>query len=161
MDNVKRLSGTDLIKYMNGDAKIILYDQLQTYDSIDGVFWDSPNVFLLYPVQSRNSGHWCALRKRGYRKIEIFDSYGIFVDEEEEHGAMPYEKYLSQLLIKSPKDIKLYYNEIPFQKMNAETCGYHCISFFKHNMPMKQYQQFLLKKEDPDKYVYNYVMNLN
>jgi len=147
--NIKPLSDEDINKYMNNDSTIILYKD------INDLFINSSNVFILYPITS-NFGHWVLLLKRNDNYIEFFDSYGIFTDEEYKHGAHIKKKYLSSLLIKSNPNIKLFYNEIQYQKWNTNYCGYHCVvRALNKNKTLKQYQTVLNNEPDPDNYVYS------
>lgn len=158
---MKPLSGTDIESLMNNDCKIMKYNDLDEYKSLDSIFWDSRFIFLLYPVKSENNGHWCLLMKRKPKVIDIFDSYGFFPDTQNENGAMDYKKYLSNLLIRSPKDIKIYYNENRYQSENSNACGYYCVlRAWNQQMTDKQFQKMLDdEKPHTDNFVYDIVMD--
>lgn len=157
---VQALSGRDIINMMDGNAKIMKYNDLDKYKNLNSVFWDSKYVFLLYPVVSQNNGHWTLLMKRKPKEVDIFDSYGFFPDTIKDNGGMNYHKYLSDLLIRSPKDIKIYYNENKYQAYNTNFCGHYCLlRAYNNNLSSKQFQKLLDKQGDNvDKYVYDMVM---
>lgn len=158
--SVKPLSGNDIKQKMNNDCVILPYEKLSEYKDINKLFWLSKNVFLLYPI-SENFGHWVLLLKRDSNIIECFDSYGIYPDMEYKHGAKKTPKYLSDLLIKSRPDIKLYYNEKQFQKWNTNYCGYYCIyRAVNSNTKLKNIQKILENQVNPDNYVYEKIITM-
>lgn len=157
---VKPLSSDDITRYMNYDCSIMKYMELAKYNRITDIFWHSRYVFLLYPI-TETFGHWVLLMKTNNNAIEVYDSYGIYIDREHEHGTKKVPKYLSDLLINSPSNIKLSYNDIRQQKWNTNYCGYHCISRAYHSsMSLDKYNSMLKNSGNPDEYVYNFVVNL-
>ena len=158
--SIKPLSSDDITTYMNGDCTIMKYMELSKYRNINDIFWGSRYVFLLYPISS-NYGHWVLISKLNNNIIEVFDSYGIFIDNEYKYGTQKVPKYLSDLMIKSPKNIKLFYNEIQFQKFDTEYCGYHCVCrAYYSSITLKKYQSLLKNQNNPDNFVYKFVMKL-
>lgn len=158
---MKPLSGRDIMNLMNDDCVIMKYVDLDQYKSLDSLFWKSRFIFLLYPVNSNKDGHWTLVMKRKAKDIDIFDSYGFFPDTQKDNGAMDYHKYLSDLLIRSPKDIKIYYNEIKYQDDMSNACGYYCVlRAWNAHMSNKKFQNILNnEKPDTDQFVYDVVMD--
>lgn len=133
------LTDQEVIDLVNGKAKVVTYDKLYKYKSIDDLLKPHGAVFLLYQ-QDRNYGHWVALFKREDRKgnveIEVFNSYGQFPDDELFYTAKEKRKelnhdypYLTRLLYKAPRNYDIIYNQYPFQKFGKgiNTCGRHTV----------------------------------
>lgn len=125
----KALSDSELIKLVDGKAKVVTYDKLYQYHNIDELLEPYGAVFLLYLFKPRY-GHWTAVIKRNHNTIEYFDSYGQVPDEVLDYIPISFRKkthqdypYLSRLLWKSPYNIE--YNEHHFQKHKPDikTCG--------------------------------------
>lgn len=126
------LSDTDLMHLMNGQTKIIKYEQLSDYHSVKELLAPYGNVIILYPT-GRDIGHWTCLfygcdPKYG-KVIEFYDPYGIKLEEEFCWTPKQYrlEHFLSQLLAETGKGI--VYNDHKFQRMaeNINTCGRHVV----------------------------------
>ncbi len=159
MSSVKPLSSVDITNYMNNDCTIMKYKELTKYNNLRDIFWHSRYVFLLYPI-SETFGHWVLVSLNG-NNVEVYDSYGIYPDQEDKHGTKKMPKYLSDLMIKSPSNIKLSYNDIQQQKWDTNYCGYHCLTRAYHiRMMLNKYNSMLKNTGNPDQYVYNFVMNL-
>lgn len=127
------LSGRDIINLCGGKVKVVVYDELNRYNSIDELLEPYDSVILLYR-SSENFGHWCGINKIKKNTVEFFDPYGLMVDAElgwntdrvntklnQEHTV------LSNLLLNSKYNID--YNEHKFQSMkdNVNTCGRWCV----------------------------------
>lgn len=124
------LSDTDVLKLVDGKAKVLLYSDLANYDTIEDALGPNQAIFLLYETQ-KDYGHWVSVFKEG-NTIEFFDPYGIFVDNELEWIPSNFrevsgQKYpqLSYLLSKVPEKINLIYNNHKFQKTGKgiNSCG--------------------------------------
>ena len=112
-------------------VKIITYNQLKNYDSIEQLFAHCKNIALLFRYQP-NYGHWVSLLYYPPNLIEVFDSLGQMIDNElmadDSTNKMlgQNDPTLSKLLfnwLNENKNHKIWYNEIPFQHKNTETCG--------------------------------------
>ena len=159
MSEVKALSSDDITSYMKNDCTIMKYEELDRYNNLRDIFWHSRYVFLLYPI-TETFGHWVLVSLHN-NNVEVYDSFGIFIDTEHEHGTRAMPKYLSDLLIKSPSNIKLSYNSVRQQVWDTNYCGYHCLSrAFNIRMKLDKYNDMLKNTNNPDEYVYNFVMNL-
>ena len=77
-DEIQRpLSGEEMkqtAKNMNLNIKIILYNDLYKYKTLDELFNACKNIVILYRCADR-MGHWVALFKSG-DYIEFFEPYG-------------------------------------------------------------------------------------
>jgi hypothetical protein len=160
MSEVKPLSSIDITKYMNNDCTIMKYEELDKYNNLRDIFWNSRYVFLLYPITPLY-GHWVLVSLHN-NNVEIYDSFGLYPDTEDQHGTKKMPKYLSDLMIKSPSNIKLSYNDIQQQAWDTNYCGYHaCCRAYHSNMKLDKYNSMLKNSGiTPDEYVYNFVMNL-
>jgi hypothetical protein len=104
---------------------------------------------ILYGIRSDTDGHWTGLLwtkgNDGRPSIEVFDPYGMRVDHEFRFPVHhQYERYLSQLLLKSGYPIT--YNELPFQTKakDINTCGRHVISrLYRSHLPLYIYWEWL------------------
>ena len=122
---------------------------------------------LLYEMQP-NTGHWCLVHETvntdGTPCIEMFDSYGIFPDNELNWvspafkiGSGQQHTHLLRLLLNSERPIA--YNNVCLQGKGTSTCGRWCI--FRHKNSHMSNEQFCseVKKEcssqglSPDEYV--------
>lgn len=127
----KALTGGELMKLVNNQARVITYPELRRYKTIDDVLGRKGACFLLFEARP-NFGHWCCLIKRG-DEIEFFNPYGGYPDDSLKYIPMHYRKIsgqryplLSHLMDNSR--YKLAYNEYKFQKYgkNINTCGRWC-----------------------------------
>lgn len=125
------LSGEDLHRIVDGKARIIKYDDLQHFNSIDEVLGKYGAVIILYET-SQNFGHWVCLFRIGERKLEFFDPYGLKLDEElkvapefnmrEHHGELV--AHLTAL-VELCEDCVVVSNTTQLQKVlrHTNTCG--------------------------------------
>jgi hypothetical protein len=153
-------TGNYLYKCMNGKCNVIAYSDLQKYNNIDNVLKNGC-AFILVET-SQNTGHWIALIKIGNNKIEVFNSYGGFIDYylyyvPENMREILGENYphLTALLLKSKYEI--HYNNYPLQieNDNVATCGRHCIvRALNKNMDIDEYFEWMNNlKFSPDEAV--------
>lgn len=169
-NNLKNLGyalGDDDIKRILPDAKIIDYESLKKYSSIDELLPNDKDYVIILYEDRQNSGHWvCLLRDNN--TIEFFCSYGTYPDHQlkwvdyntrKELGSdVP---LLSHLLDSCPYDV--IYNEIPYQSENKEiaTCGKHVIFRIRqhlNDMNLEEYQD-IVKKTKPDGMSYDEYIN--
>lgn len=139
IDKTKKmpLSNYDIKNFLP-NAKIITYDELKNYNSIDELLPNDKDYAIILYLNSENNGHWIAIMKNKDKKdktiIEYFDSYGQPIDEpllwhNENHleGLGVDDVYLTKLLNKSR--YKTVYNKVKYQNSNSDiqTCGRFCI----------------------------------
>lgn len=155
MENLKVLSKhpTSIldVERMSGISKVITYDKLKHYKSIDELLGLENAVIILY-LTRENYGHWISVIRRSDGVLEFFDPYGIFVDDQldwikdknfmiQKNMDVP---YLLNLFAKSGENIE--YNHYKFQKHGGQiaTCGRHASirTRFK-NLSLNQYSLFI------------------
>ena len=115
------LSNADIMEKMDGKCKIVGYDQLHKIQSIDELLNPYGYCVILY-LTKENHGHWVAVFNNPRGNVEVFDSYGLFMVDEQQDLIDPRFKsrsnqdqpYLSELIYKSGR--KVEYNDHKFQK---------------------------------------------
>ena len=140
-------------------VRVITYDQLNDYDSIEHLFEGCPNIALLYRY-TPTFGHWIALLKYN-DLVEIFDSLGRLPDEEltwlndsENAQLGQHVPTMSALLLEwlnDNKKHKVWYNEIAVQGEESNTCGRYVAYRIKnrHILPHK-FQADIKHLDDDD-----------
>ncbi len=159
--------GDDDIKNLLPDAKIIDYEQLKNYNSIDELLPNDKDYIIILYEHEQNSGHWVLVSKNN-GKIEFFCSYGITPDHQlkwvdyntrKELGSdVP---HLSYLFDSCPYEV--IYNEIPYQSedQSIATCGKYCVvrvKTMKQGIPLEKFQKFM-KSSKPKNMSYDEYIN--
>lgn len=123
------LSGADIQKALNGNCKMVTYDELMDYDSLEDLMSGCDNLIILY-LTSDNYGHWTGLFKNGNGNLEMFDSYGTFVDDQMKYIPKEFKKKIKMrpALAKMMYDYNrgdIEYNNWKLQSdnPNVATCG--------------------------------------
>lgn len=128
------LSNDDIAQLMKGKCKILRYSDISTYTDIESLLKPYGRVFILYESK-RNRGHWVLLHKIGRKNLELFDSYGVFPDQQLQYisdefrkQSNQFRKHLSHLLVQSKYTI--HYNDKQLQELRqgVSTCGRWCIA---------------------------------
>jgi len=125
------------IKHENKEIRIISYNELEKYTTIDELLPDSKeHLMLLYQTDSESSGHWTCL-VRNDDSIYYFDSYGKPIDEPMKWDTNKVMKtpHLTNIIDNSDKRFKIYENTKQYQKQTfgINTCGRHAIAFIEFN----------------------------
>ena len=116
------LSDADVMRLVEGKAKVLVYDELNDYNSLDDIIGPHGACFILYGPT--NFGHWTALFKmKDGKTVEFFDPYGKMPDHWLDKNKYP---ILSYYLYHS--GYNLTYNEHAFQAKGEgiNTCGRWC-----------------------------------
>jgi hypothetical protein len=133
-------------------CKVIPYEELSRYDTIDEVLSRDKCAIILYQIRE-DFGHWVAINKI-HDNIEFFDSYGYRPDEEFKFAKFNKKPYLTRLLIKSPYQI--IYNPYKLQKdgFDMNTCGrWVVLRILMKDIPIKTFSRlFLGQSKKPDWY---------
>ena len=158
----KALTISEINRISGYNSPIILYKDLEKYDNIYEVFEDhnTKNFLILYQTSDK-FGHWCLCFIRPYTKnkeIEVYDPYGEVIDYHLDEMKPYYKKlgsgysfypHLTRLLLNTPEDIIIHYNDYPHQKydINIATCGRHCGFRLKNKfLDIDDYSEILGKK---------------
>jgi len=151
------LGGDEITKALYGKVKVLSYDELLKFDTIEEAFYPYNRLVILYYWDFSNNtknGHYVAVRKDNFRnKIYVFDSYGRFIDDNladiDPYKRKQYKedyKQLTYLLLKSP--YKIEYNEIQFQQNNSSVCGRYAIYFLlRDDLDLEDFQNLFSKKD--------------
>jgi hypothetical protein len=142
-------SNTDIEDGCDGKVKIIRYEDIYKFKTLDELLSPYNAVCILYQTKP-NYGHWCCLFRVG-NLVEFHDPYGYKIDEQLEFINPEFRKksnqnypYLSKLMLQSP--YKLSYNNKKLQKRanDVSSCGRHCcLRLILKEVPLKDYQNFL------------------
>lgn len=128
------LSDQDISRLLKGKAKIIRYGELKHFTSVDELLKPYNRVFILYEAK-KGVGHWTLLHKLDKSNLEMFDSYGLGIDDELDYLPAGYRQqsdqaraHLSQLLGHS--NYTIHYNDHKLQdlKRGVSTCGRWCVA---------------------------------
>ena len=129
----KSMDDGDIRHYLGKNARIITYNELAQFKTIEKLLPKHGSFFvLLYPVTSETNGHWVCLTRYD-KTIEYFDSYGEKPDSPFKWPTSNFKdnpRYLSELLKKTK--LHIVYNSIDFQSKRDEmisTCG--CYAVFR------------------------------
>ena len=145
-------SGQNIIEALDGQCKIVKYEDIHTYNTIDDLLKPYGKIAILYQVKP-NYGHWCCLFLTGpdLKTLEFFDPYGMKIDEQLEFIKPEFRKqsnqdypYLADLMMRSK--YKLQYNDKKLQIRNNDvsTCGRHvCMRLILADSPLNVYQNFM------------------
>jgi hypothetical protein len=151
------LNGNEIVEALDGKCKVLAYDELLKYDTIDEALYPFNKLVILYFWDFSNnvkSGHYIAIRKDRIKNvIYVFDSYGRFIDDNlaeiEPYKRRKYKedfKQLTYLLYKSP--YKVEYNEFQFQQNDSAVCGRYAIYFLlRDDLDMVNFQKQFDKKD--------------
>lgn len=142
------------IKEALPNAKIILYNELKNYNSIDQILPHSKSYAIILYQNSPNSGHWVGISRPNKNTIEVFDSYGNPIDKplswisKNENIKLGIDgPYLTNLLNKSGYNV--IHNTTCFQGKNGDisTCGRHACFRIKcmldKNMDLEKYTKMM------------------
>ena len=169
------LSNTDIERITKNGCRILKYEDIAHYASLDELLGPSGAACILYSTE-KNWGHWCCVvRGKKPGVVCFFDPYGAKPDAQLkmipqyfrnqgprvmlENGASAPARgipLLTALLQDSPYQCE--YNEVDLQskRPNVNSCGRWCalaILWLKF-MTLERFQNFFLnQKLDPDLYV--------
>lgn len=162
LDSLKSipLSESDILNLIDDKANVLTYRELEEYDNINDALGNHKALILLYETKP-NYGHWTCVFKVGKNKIQFFDSYGLFIDDEmnfvpnifKETNYNDY-RHLSKLLYNS--GYKIYYNNYKLQSDSTDeqqinTCGrFVAVRLALRDLTEDQFANIFLRFDDPD-----------
>lgn len=149
------------IRHYLPNAKIIKYNELSRYNSINQFLPEETDYAIILYEDSPNQGHWvCLMRYNKGKKgtIEYFDPYGNMFDKPLEWTPLETRKQLGQgkKLLTPLLDCctqKVIYNPIKYQKESSSinNCGRHCVyrilCLLKKDMDLEQYFKHIKEVE--------------
>ena len=142
----------DDIRNQLGDVRIVKYGDLDDYDSIDDVLSNHNMVVILVETMI-NNGHWICALKYGHT-VEIFDSYGLPIDDGLRYINLRQRKRLDELvpelsLLLDKCPYRVIYNKKDLQKWDPDikTCGRHvCLRLKMRNLNLPQYIKWITEQ---------------
>lgn len=155
------LSYDDISYILQGQANIILYEQIHNFKTMDDLLGPTKACVILFQTRSPTQGHWCCIFLRK-KSLEFFDPYGTIYDDNlkkinSKLRRTTYQDYPYLTKLSCDSKYKLEYNEWQFQRYskNIQTCGYHCCTriIFKH-LTLNQYKKIFYGPGSDTKVVY-------
>lgn len=155
-------SGTFIKNLLGGKVKILKYNELYKYNSFDKLLDPYGVVMILYETK-KNNGHWVTIFRRNKKLIEIFDSYGFHMPNDELElisddfrisDDMKYD-YLADLILNNKK-YNIEWNDYNFQSTNSKvaTCGYWCICrYLLRELSLNQFKKLFDNNKNKDQYM--------
>jgi hypothetical protein len=127
----KSLSMSEIKDALGGKVRVITYDKLKNYKTIDEALGPYGKLVILY-LTSDDYGHFVCIWKFNKEIIQFFDSYGDMVDRQLKYIPKYFIKesgqsfpMLSLLLLKSNYEVR--YNSFKLQQDKTTTCGRWCV----------------------------------
>ena len=164
------VSNVDFKKRIHHPFKLVLYNQLNSYDDIISLL---PNTFsiLIILLQSDNGNHWTSLVRRG-KILTYWDSYGKIYDGEfylipkaAQIQLNEQNHYLTTLLNKAKQNgYTLQWNKIDYQAQanGINDCGKWVYMFIEasiHGLSLKQFQNSLKQTKNQTGKSYDDIVN--
>ena len=154
------LNGDDVRKITRGNSKIMLYKELQKYDSIIDAIGPTHQLILMFPVENDYSGHWLSiLYHKETHEIEHFDPYSFSWTKEEAYTRNKYvDMHLLEILYNKATraGYKVFWNPYKFQSLNTDTntCGrWATIRCRFHYLNIKQFAELFLNQKISSDYL--------
>lgn len=158
----KALNGDELKKMIPWDINIILYPDIEKYDTIDDMLEPNNCCILLFETdrgENMSTGHWTCLLKtvddENNESVNFFDSYGFKPDDQKKKINKYFmeminmrDNFLSELLYRAANEMDnvVEYNEKQLQKMarNIHTCGrWISLRLLLKDISMNDFQKFM------------------
>lgn len=157
------LTGKDIHEITNGVCLPMRYSDLEQVDNIDDLFKNHIAIMLLYQTETENLGHWVAVIKHPNNLIEVFDPYGLKIDEELKYSKFNLRRHQGEIVphlthLLNKTNYKIIYNDVRLQKFlkDVNTCGRWCAWRTKVNdISLKDFQNLFTKNKfgDPDLWI--------
>lgn len=155
--------GDDDIRRYLPNAKIMRYNNIAKYNSIEELLPKNIDYAILLYEDRPNKGHWVCVLKYN-NTYEFFDSYGGAPDSQlkwnskEVNNKLRQQPYLTNLFDKTDKEV--IYNPYKYQEDSSDvnTCGRHCVfrilNLIEKDKTLQEYFNLmnLVKKETKSSY---------
>lgn len=173
--------GDDDIKFFLPNAKIMKYNELNNYNTIEELLPKNKSFAIILYENQPNKGHWTTIMRYKDKNrgdiIEFFDSLADngepdaplkWVTKKENKMLGQGHPILTDLLNKTNKPV--IYNKLKFQSEGNKkdgniinTCGRHCllrlITMLGNNYNLEQYQQFMKEVKEESKNTYDEIVS--
>ena len=154
------LSDTDILNITDNKSKVMRYQDLENYDTIDQALEPHGAIVLLYQHEA-DFGHWVSVFKVNNSTIEVFDSYGIPIDSEIDFSPFQIRRHKGEKvahlshLIEQSQYTKVLENKVPLQKdkKDVNTCGrWASVRIRFRDVPLKTFDKMFRNTScgDPD-----------
>lgn len=159
------LSKQDILRYFNNRIKVVLYDELKNYHSVHDLLKPYNRVCILY-YWKKYSGHWVCCFMNKNKRVEIFDSFGTWIDDTLQQINMDFRrdtnqdfKYLTKILYNGNNSVE--YNDVTLQNKKAMTCGRWCLYRMKRNdLNIEQFVDLFKNIKNKDKKIISLTNNI-
>lgn len=157
------------IRHYLPDAKIMKYEELAKYNTIDDLLPNDKDYCIILVEDSPNNGHWiCVLKYDGC--IEYFDSYGNVPDKNLTWISCEMRKELGQtkpLLsdLFNKCNYEVIYNPVNYQGegYDIKTCGRYCVFRVlcqkEYDLALKYFYKLMNVLKKTDKLDYNEIVS--
>ncbi len=149
------LSGNEIMDALDGRVKLLSYDELQKYNSIDEAMYPYNKMALLYFWEFKNNvkkGHWVGVKKNKLTNtIYVMDSYGRFIDDNlkeiDDYTRKKFNEYHKQLTyLLYISHYKVEYNENKIQQDSSAVCGRYVLYFLlRDDLDIDKFQKLFGK----------------
>lgn len=125
----RALTGEEIKQLLGGHIKVLRYRDVDDYNTLDELLAPYGKVAIL--IESKPGfGHWVLVQKLKGKRVEMFDSYGLCVDDELDYidpefrrQSNQLKRHLTELMVQ--RKYQIHYNDHPLQalKQGVSTCG--------------------------------------
>lgn len=154
----KPLGDHELSAYLNGQTRVIKYNEIPLYNNIEQLLNPYNNCIILLETKT-NFGHWICIKRTG-NVISFFDSYGDFPDEQKKFVNSKFLKdsgqkfnIICKMLDEASYQFTIEFSDRRLQNMDdlsIATCGLWCSVFIKSGMLVDEFYEFLDSFGEPD-----------
>lgn len=162
-DNTEKLKRTplndsEISAFLGGRTKIIKYNEITKYSTVDQLLSPYDNVVVLLEC-AQDFGHWVCLKKIG-NVISFFDSYGNFPDDQKVFVNTKFLKdsgqkfnIICKLLDEASYKYVIEFSDQRLQTMDdmsIATCGHWCAVYIKSGMLIEDFYNYIEGFNEPD-----------
>jgi len=150
------LSKTDIEHFFNGKIKVMLYDEISQYKTINDLLYPYGRVCILY-YWRKYHGHWICIFRNINDRVEVFDSFGSWIDDTLKDINYLFRKetnqetkHLTKLLYEGDRDVE--YNDQKLQSTKASTCGRWCVyRMLRNDLTIEEFDDLFKRIKNKDK----------
>jgi len=160
------LSKKDIEKIFKGKIKVMLYNEISDYKTIDDLLNPYGRVCILY-YWKKYHGHWICVFRNKNNRVEIFDSFGTWIDDTLKNinpifrnETNQLSKHLTALLYQKGDGVE--YNDEKLQKDKSMTCGRWCVyRMIRDDLSIEEFQKLFNRVKDKDNKIISLTSNIN